>query len=116
MPSRRRLLKMLAGVTAVGVGGWALLRGTRANAYYQGPLSDHFDGTLFFNPNGVRPKGPGALLKWQLGGRGAAAWPASYPSPFRDRPPARHDGERCAHHSRRACVILDSDARAQSAD
>jgi L-ascorbate metabolism protein UlaG (beta-lactamase superfamily) len=93
MPSRRRLLKMLAGFGAVGAGGWALLRGSRANAYYQGPLSDHFDGTLFFNPNGVRPKGPGALLKWQLGGRSAAAWPQSYPSPFRDRPPARHDAD-----------------------
>src|SRR6476619_4186890 len=49
MPSRHRLLKMLAGVSAIGVGGWALLRGTRANAYYQGPISDHFDGILFFN-------------------------------------------------------------------
>jgi L-ascorbate metabolism protein UlaG (beta-lactamase superfamily) len=93
MLSRRRLLKMLAGVSAVGAGGWALLRGARANPYYQGPLSDHFDGTRFFNPNGVGPKGPGAFLKWQLNGRSAAAWPASYPSPFRDRPPARHEGD-----------------------
>ena len=93
MPSRRRLLKMLAGVTAVGAGGWALLRGTRANAYYQGPLSDHFDGTQFFNPNGVYPKGPGALLKWRLGPRNAATWPQSYPSSLRDKPPATHAGE-----------------------
>jgi L-ascorbate metabolism protein UlaG (beta-lactamase superfamily) len=93
MPSRRRLLKMLASFAAVGAGGWALLRGTRANAYYQGPLSDHFDGTRFFNPSGVGPKGPGAFLKWQLSGRSAAAWPASYPSPHRDRPPARHEGD-----------------------
>ena len=46
----------------------------------------------FFNPNGVRPNGPGAFLKWQLSDRGAA-WPESYPSPFRDRPPARFDGD-----------------------
>jgi L-ascorbate metabolism protein UlaG (beta-lactamase superfamily) len=93
MVSRRRLLKMLTGFAAVGAGGWALLRGARANAYYQGPLSDHFDGTRFFNPSGLRPKGPGAFLKWQLGGRSAASWPANYPSPFRDRPPARHEGD-----------------------
>jgi L-ascorbate metabolism protein UlaG (beta-lactamase superfamily) len=91
MPSRRRLLQMTGAISALGVGGWALLSGTRGNAYYQGPASDHFDGVRFFNPSGVRPKGLGAFLKWQLGAR-AEAWPSSYPSPFRDRPPARFDG------------------------
>ena len=91
--SRRRTLKMLGAVSAVGGGGWALLSGGRANAYYQGPVSDHFDGVRFFNPGGIRPKGPGAFLKWQFGDRGEA-WPASFPSPFPpDRPPARFDGE-----------------------
>ena len=93
MPNRRRLLQMLGAVTAAGAGGWALLSGGRANAYYSGPASDHFDGVRFFNPNGVRPKGPGAFLKWQFGERGEA-WPKSFPSPFpADRPPARFDGE-----------------------
>ena len=91
MPSRRRLLQMTGAISALGAGGWALLSGTRGNAYYQGPASDHFDGVRFFNPSGVRPKGPGAFLKWQLGGRGEA-WPSSYPSPFRDRPPVRFEG------------------------
>ena len=91
-PSRRRLLQMLGAVSAVGAGGWALLSGSRANAYYAGPVSDHFDGARFFNPNGVRPRGPGAFLKWQLNDRGEP-WPASYPSPFRDSPPARFDRE-----------------------
>jgi L-ascorbate metabolism protein UlaG (beta-lactamase superfamily) len=68
------------------------MSGTRANAYYNGPPSDHFDGVRFFNPGGVSPKGPGAFLKWQLGERGEA-WPASYPSPFRDRPPAQFEGD-----------------------
>jgi L-ascorbate metabolism protein UlaG (beta-lactamase superfamily) len=90
--SRRRLLKALGAVSAVGAGGWALLSGGRANAYYSGPVSDHFDGVRFFNPSGVKPRGPRALLKWQLGDRGES-WPASYPSPFRDRPPARFAGE-----------------------
>jgi L-ascorbate metabolism protein UlaG (beta-lactamase superfamily) len=93
MPSRRRLLQTLGAVAAAGAGGWALLSGSRANSYYSGPASDHFDGVRFFNPNGVRPRGPGAFLKWQLGERGEA-WPRSFPSPFSgDRPPARFDGE-----------------------
>jgi len=97
-PSRRGLLGMV-GAVGVAAGGWALLAGSRANAYYQGPPSDHFDGERFFNPSGVRPRGPGAFLKWQLGDRGEA-WPARYPSPFPpDRPPARFEGEgvRIAH-------------------
>jgi L-ascorbate metabolism protein UlaG (beta-lactamase superfamily) len=93
MPNRRRLLQMLAAVSAAGAGGWALLSGNRANAYYQGPVSDHFDGVRFFNPDGIGPKGPGAFLKWQFGDRGEP-WPRSFPSPFPpDRPPARFDGE-----------------------
>jgi L-ascorbate metabolism protein UlaG (beta-lactamase superfamily) len=93
MPNRRRLLQMLGAVAAAGAGGWALLSGGRANAYYSGPASDHFDGVRFFNPDGVRPRGPGAFLKWQLGERGET-WPRSFPSPFpADRPPAQFDGE-----------------------
>jgi L-ascorbate metabolism protein UlaG (beta-lactamase superfamily) len=93
MFSRRRALQLLGTVGAAGAGGWAFLSGSRANAYYQGPLSDHFDGVRFFNPNGVRPRGPGAFLKWQFGERGEA-WPASFPSPFpQHRPPPRFDGE-----------------------
>ena len=99
MLSRRRTLQMLGAVSALGAGGWALLSGSRANAYYQGPPSDHFDGERFFNPGGLRPRGPGAFLKWQLGDRGEA-WPSTFPSPFpQDRPPPRLDreGVRIAH-------------------
>ena len=93
MPDRRRLLQSLGAAAAAGVGGWTFLSGGRANAYYSGPVSDHFDGVRFFNPGGVRPKGPAAFLKWQLGDRGEP-WPKSFPSPFpRDRPGARYDGE-----------------------
>jgi L-ascorbate metabolism protein UlaG (beta-lactamase superfamily) len=93
MPDRRRLLQSLGAAAAAGAGGWALLSGGRANAYYSGPVSDHFDGVRFFNPGGARPKGPGAFLKWQLGDRGEP-WPKSFPSPFpADRPPARYGGQ-----------------------
>ena len=107
MPDRRRLLQTLGALAAAGAGGWALLSGSRANAYYQGPASDHFDGMRFFNPSGARPKGPAALLKWQLGERGEA-WPASFPSPFPpDRPPASFDDEglRVVHVGHATCLI-----------
>ena len=52
-----------------------------ANRYYSGPPSDHFDGTLFFNPDGKPPGRFSDLLKWQLSG-GRSKWPAAWPSPF----------------------------------
>lgn len=52
-----------------------------SNIYYQGPKSDHFNGTRFFNPDGVNPLGFRALLKWRTRDRGET-WPRSYPSPF----------------------------------
>ena len=56
------------------------------NIYYQGPKSDHFNGTRFFNPGGVHPLGFRALLKWQTSGRGPK-WPKVYPSPFASAKP-----------------------------
>ncbi|NJO35935.1 MAG: hypothetical protein HC869_25500, partial [Rhodospirillales bacterium] len=57
MPSRRRMLQMLGAAGALGAGGWALFGNTRANAYYQGPISDHFDGLRFYNPGQAGPRG-----------------------------------------------------------
>ena len=65
------------------------------NRYYQGPVSDHFDGVRFFSPGQPQDKGLAELLRWQLGG-GRADWPDRFPSPFRDRPPARVEGLRVA--------------------
>ena len=62
-----------------------------ANRYYRGPLSDHFDGTLFFNPNGKPPGRFADLLKWQLGGE-RAKWPAINPSPFNQAKPDERIG------------------------
>jgi len=69
-------------------------RAPAANRYYRGPLSDHFDGRVFFNPDGVTPRGLGDLLRWQFGG-GRARWPAQWPSPHgQATPPARVDDGR----------------------
>ncbi len=45
--------------------------------YYQGPPSDHFDGTRFFNPgHATTDRGLGQVLRWKLREK-AAAWPRS---------------------------------------
>ena len=60
---------------------------------YSGPVSDHFDGEHFFDPDGVPPRTPREILRWQLGGdRNRAKWPDWAPSPFSDEPPARVEG------------------------
>ncbi|MEN9894754.1 MAG: hypothetical protein RIR97_606 [Pseudomonadota bacterium] len=64
------------------------------NLYYQGPVSDHFDGSVFFNPGGVEPGTFRDLLKWQFGG-GRQVWPKDVPSPFTPvKPEARVGGAR----------------------
>jgi L-ascorbate metabolism protein UlaG (beta-lactamase superfamily) len=63
--------------------------------YYNGPVSDHFDGERFFDPHGAPPKTRRDLLRWFADRhyRGTRAnWPASAPSPYADRPPARVTG------------------------
>jgi L-ascorbate metabolism protein UlaG (beta-lactamase superfamily) len=62
------------------------------NSYYSGPASDHFDGSAFFNPDGVPPRSFRDLLRWQFGGGARARWPASWPSPFEPARPERRLG------------------------
>jgi len=61
--------------------------------YYQGPVSDHFDGERFFDISGAPPRSRRDLLRWRLQRRGTRAkWPAWAPSPYADRPPQRVAG------------------------
>jgi len=90
--SRRRVLQALAGsAAAIGLPfAWYSLMKT-----YSGPVSDHFDGTRFFDPDGVPPKSLAEVLRWQFGGRRQrAAWPDWAPSPHADTPPARVEGSK----------------------
>ena len=50
------------------------------NPYYQGPVSDHFDGTRFFNPGGAPPNGFRDMLRWQMSAE-RARWPRRLPPP-----------------------------------
>jgi L-ascorbate metabolism protein UlaG (beta-lactamase superfamily) len=83
---------MLAGAAAaVGVPSiWMSVMKT-----YSGPISDHFDGTRFFDPDGAPPKSLGEVLRWQFGsGRQRENWPESVPSPYSDKPPPRVGGDK----------------------
>jgi L-ascorbate metabolism protein UlaG (beta-lactamase superfamily) len=86
--TRRRLL---AGFAAFGaVAGVFGLRSAAAR-YHDGPLSDHFDGTRFFDVNGSLPKSLADQWRWMRNGE-RQTWPAWAPSPYSDKPPARVDG------------------------
>src|SRR6266404_8204075 len=68
---------------------------TRMSRYYNGPVSDHFDGARFFDPHGAPPRSRRDLLRWFVDRHWRATkskWPAWAPSPHADRPPARIDG------------------------
>jgi L-ascorbate metabolism protein UlaG (beta-lactamase superfamily) len=55
---------------------------------YTGPITDHFDGTHFFDPDGAPPKKLSEVLRWQFGDRRQRAkWPDWAPSPYAETPP-----------------------------
>lgn len=90
--TRRRFLTGLLGLTAVA--GFSTLWASRMKTY-AGPISDHFDGTRFFDPHGAPPRSFGEVLRWQFGGnRNRSTWPDRAPSPYADTPPQRITGDR----------------------
>jgi len=61
----------------------------RADAAPKWPVSDHFDGSHFFNPEGMQPRGLLDVLRWKVTGN-RMDWPGHHPSPYSpDKPPAR---------------------------
>jgi L-ascorbate metabolism protein UlaG (beta-lactamase superfamily) len=90
--TRRRIFALLAGAAAViGVPSLWIER----MKTYDGPISDHFDGMRFFDPDGAPPKRLAEVLRWQFGGnRERAAWPDWMPSPHADTPPPRVEGDK----------------------
>ena len=86
--TRRRLFSGFAALGAVAsVFG---LRSATAR-YYDGPESDHFDGTRFFDVNGSAPRSLADQWRWWRNGE-REKWPESAPSPYSDTPPARVSG------------------------
>ena len=90
--TRRRLLTLFAGLAAAaGLSAFWALRMRN----YEGPVSDHFDGRHFFDPDGSPPKSLGEVLRWQLGpDRERQPWPEWAPSPYADTPPPRVTGDK----------------------
>ena len=81
--NRRKFLKWLGlGAATASLGGatWTKVASSM-NPYYNGPIAKNFNGTNFFNPKGVAPRGFGDLLKWQLFEK-RAKWPEVYNSSF----------------------------------
>lgn len=64
---------------------------TGCEKYYQGPQSDHFDGSRFYNPNEPYEKSALDLARWFLT-RNIAPWPEFTPIDSHDKPPKRVDG------------------------
>ncbi|MGL4495235.1 MAG: MBL fold metallo-hydrolase [Beijerinckiaceae bacterium] len=94
MPSRRTLIRLAAATAALGTGGsaYATWKSSR-NPYYDGPVSDHFDGVRFFNPGGKLTNGFRSFLRWQTARGGKEAWPEAYPgAAVTDKPPAKVEG------------------------
>jgi L-ascorbate metabolism protein UlaG (beta-lactamase superfamily) len=87
--TRRGLFASVTGLLAVIGTGWATR--SSASVYYSGPVSDHFDGVRFFDPNGAAPKKFTDLLRWWSAG-GRQKWPDWHPSPHADTPPERVNG------------------------
>lgn len=56
------------------------------------PLSDHFDGRRFHDPNGLDRHGVKEFLRWRFR-RSPGGWPEQVENGHRDRPPARVQGE-----------------------
>jgi L-ascorbate metabolism protein UlaG (beta-lactamase superfamily) len=90
MKLTRRGLIAGGGAALAAAGGLVTWCQTRMR-YYDGPVSDHFDGTRFFDPHGSPPNSLARLLRW-LATRERAPWPRWAASPFSDRPPRRVEG------------------------
>ena len=93
--NRRSFFKWL-GLGSVGLfgGGAAYSMHEPDNSYYKGPKTDHFNGRIFFNPEGKPPGRFRDLLKWQLF-ETRAKWPDTYASPFdKTKPVSRIDGDK----------------------
>jgi L-ascorbate metabolism protein UlaG (beta-lactamase superfamily) len=67
------------------------------NRYYQGPLTDHFDGVRFFHPGLPSvDKGLVDILKWKIKGSGAK-WPETVSARAGVRPAERVAGLQITH-------------------
>ncbi len=80
----------------------------KRNPYYNGPVSDHFDGLRFFHPGlPTADKTLFDVLKWRLLNRHATPWPPIAPAPLL-RPPQRVDRLQISHVGHASYLIQTS--------
>lgn len=92
--SRRRFFRLLAlGLATLAPRRHAAAQTAMSTPPY--PRSDHFDGRLFFNPNGAAPRGFMDVLRWQLS-RTAGPWPDWVENTAQPRLPATLGPRECA--------------------
>lgn len=88
--NRRKLLKLF-GISQIITLFLSVLwfkKEKSANPYYTGPKSDHFDGRVFFNPNGNPHSHFFDLLKWQMFEK-KSKWPESFESEHSETVPSK---------------------------
>jgi L-ascorbate metabolism protein UlaG (beta-lactamase superfamily) len=94
--SRRRLLQLASTGLAALIGpARAAAQANAPTAAGKFPVSDHFDGQRFFNPNGAAPRGLKALLRWQLA-RQPGPWPDWVDNPAQPALPDALAPDECA--------------------
>ena len=88
---RRDFLSILFGSTFVTMLSTPVRAAATAKSrYYQGPVSDHFDGLHFSNPwDTAEPKGFLDVLRWKMNST-RAEWPETFPIPSLDKPPQQN--------------------------
>lgn len=88
--NRRKLFRSAAALVGISTLGGATTYAVRngANRYYDGPVSDHFDGVRFFNPMGQPPKSFADLWRWRTGEK-PKEWPTNVPLPETAKPAKR---------------------------
>ncbi len=88
--NRRKLMKTFGINTLVAIIGsvfW-FKKKKSVNPYYAGPVTDHFDGRVFFNPNGISHSNFLNVMKWQMFEE-KSKWPETYDSVHTDTVPAK---------------------------
>ncbi|MFC3691403.1 MBL fold metallo-hydrolase [Chenggangzhangella methanolivorans] len=89
--TRRKFLGLVALPSLAGLGGSAWWSWSKdRNPYYGGPVSDHFDGVRFFNPDHRWSKSFDDMMRGVWFSK-KAEWPKSRPGTL-DRPPQRVEG------------------------
>ncbi|WP_020179423.1 MBL fold metallo-hydrolase [Methylopila sp. M107] len=90
--TRRGLLRLLIPAGLAGLAGPAWWNWSKSrNPYYSGPVTDHFDGVRFFNPEHLWSKSFGDLWRGVWFSE-KTPWPESRPLAEPAVPPARIEG------------------------